>query len=355
MNDTSTARDGQSQTRLEAEQRRAYEKAIRRLEISSSAFPFLQVQYGQERRVTAGETCPACNGESWCLMYGPPQALAAVLCTRESAGSIKTLQYADGEAYLFELPGCYPPAQRPAGYTTDQWRRRPTPVDQPTRSFDEWRGLHRQHVRALHAVPGASEYFANSLGVCAAAVAAYEVGWDQIVGAYSCPMRGDAGEIIGMHLRTIGGTKFAVLGSRNGLFYPRHLHPKDSLAALGIKTLVVAEGLSDALTLTGWGFAAIGRPSCSGGAQLVRLVVARLKPQTVVIVPDNDAGGQGKKGAIRLARELAARQTTSSVRIAELPCGVKDVRVWAAIGATATDFAALLAAVPEAQITVLPK
>jgi 5S rRNA maturation endonuclease (ribonuclease M5) len=102
------------------------------------------------------------------------------------------------------------------------------------------------------------------------------------------------GDTIGIRLRTIDGKKFAVKGSRQGLFIPEMVPRKE---------LVVTEGPTDTAAALSLDLFAIGKPSCLGCENMVNELVALHRIRTVVVVADRDAPGQ--RGAERLQATLS--------------------------------------------------
>ena len=88
--------------------------------------------------------------------------------------------------------------------------------------------------------------------------------------------------------------------------------------------LFIPEGPSDTAAILTLGFPAIGRPSCSGGVDLVCAFVRRRDIQDAVVVSDNDDAG--RKGAKALARQLAL--VCKTVRVHAPDSDFKDVREW---------------------------
>jgi hypothetical protein len=175
--------------------------------------------------------------------------------------------------------------------------------------------LAERYVRAAtnEAVP----QLARELGVTPEALRRLHVGWDGQ--AWTFPMRSASGCITGIRRRFPTGRKLAVKGSREGLFIP------DGRPDAG--QLFIAEGPTDTAALLSLSFAAIGRPSCTGGtAYLLQLANGR----DVVIGGDQDS--PGRRGAILLARELQA--VCPSVKVIIPPPGLKDIRAWIQAGAT---------------------
>ncbi len=136
------------------------------------------------------------------------------------------------------------------------------------------------------------------------------------------------GTIIGIRRRLPSGRKLAVRGGREGLFVPTALSRSGRL--------LICEGPTDTAAMLGLGFAALGRPSCSGGTRFVG-VLARARE--VVIVADGDE--PGRHGAIRLATTLHLH--CPKVDIISPPPGVKDARAWVGAGATRHDIESTLA------------
>jgi 5S rRNA maturation endonuclease (ribonuclease M5) len=142
----------------------------------------------------------------------------------------------------------------------------------------------------------------------------------------------------GIRLRRLDGSKWAVRGSRQGLFIAHHF-------PIG-NTLVVCEGPTDTAAMLMLGFDAVGRPSCSGGMALIVDLVHRHHFEDVVIMPDSDAPGQ------RGARYLAARlvgYVPGGVRIVTPP--LKDAREWVRSGANRLDVLDAIEAAPLMTLT----
>jgi phage/plasmid primase-like uncharacterized protein len=144
-------------------------------------------------------------------------------------------------------------------------------------------------------------------------------------------MRDGNGKVVGVRLRADDGRKWAVKGSREGLFYPERV-PVDHVA-------VVCEGPTDtaaALTLGLW---AVGRPSCMGGVDLLHALCARLLITHLIIIPDNDAPKRRPGGWWQPGID-GARRMIQAVRLPYKLCvpQAKDIRAWVQAGATRNDF-----------------
>ncbi len=134
--------------------------------------------------------------------------------------------------------------------------------------------------------------------------------------------------VVGIRLRREDGRKFAVTGGREGLFIPSDLP--------GGGQLFITEGPTDCAALLDLGFAALGRPSCTGGMRMAVDAVKRFRPHELVIVADGDE--PGRRGASLLSRVLVPY--CLSIKTIRPPDGIKDVRAWNQAGATAVDIRA---------------
>ena len=168
---------------------------------------------------------------------------------------------------------------------------------------------------------------ASCLGVMGEALESLDTTWAAPNNAWAFPMRDDALRIIGIRLRSLGGAKWAVTGSRQGLFIPTH--PKPSEPAY------ICEGPTSCAALLSLGLFAIGRGSCNTGGTLLRDYLRKVGIYRAVIIADNDrkvrpdgsAWNPGVEGAEKLGKELGIRYV---VWVA-IP---KDVRDYIANGGT---------------------
>ncbi len=157
---------------------------------------------------------------------------------------------------------------------------------------------------------------------------------------YSFPMCDATGEVLGIRLRASAGEKWSVSGGHEGLFIPRDL-PQGG-------ELLITEGPTDCATLLDLGFAAVGRPSCTGGVKLLVELAQQQKPSSVIIVADADAPGE--RGANALASVLSVY--VRCLQIITPPIGVKDARAWKQAGATAAEVRAAIDAAPIRQLNI---
>lgn len=150
-----------------------------------------------------------------------------------------------------------------------------------------WKGW-RQKTKAVEIVK-----FADQLQVDPVAIDVLGVAWAEEHRAWAFPMRYGNNGIAGIRLRNIHGDKWAVKGSKQGLFIPTTALNTD---------LYIVEGPTDTAAALSLGLMAIGRPSCRGCHDHVNQVIHRIRARRVVIVADNDDPGQ--QGAADLQKAL---------------------------------------------------
>lgn len=156
---------------------------------------------------------------------------------------------------------------------------------------------------------------AMSLGVEAESLRLIGCAWNGR--AWAFPMKNADGEMIGIRLRDGEGNKWAVKGSKQGLFS----------SEFGCEAIAyVVEGPTDTAAALTLGLSAIGRPSCLGCESEILKYVQKQKVRRVVIIADNDT--PGLNGANKLQSVLRVPSV-----IVTLPC--KDLREFVGLGGTA--------------------
>lgn len=188
-------------------------------------------------------------------------------------------------------------------------------------------------MRDWRAQGGDLQPVSDQLGVSSRSLEFLGVCWSVERDAAAFPMYDATGHNretpIGIRLRTMDGHKFAVTGSRSGIFYP-YVCYRDILPW---KRLFICEGPTDTAACLDLGIFAIGRAACRGGKECVLSVLDQLQPDEVVIVMDND--GPGVAGANDLMRHI------KQPKRAFVPPG-KDLRKFMADGATVSIIDAML-------------
>lgn len=264
------------------------------------------------QRVNKSNPCTACGHDSWCLL-----GETAALCMRIQ--SDRPYPMKDGSiGYWHSFD-----AGKPRKWVSRPERKEPPKVD----------------IAAIHyAMPTTPlvkiEALAESLGVSRLSLMQLHVRWSDDYRSWAFPMRDAFGTIIGIRLRAEDGRKWAVFGSRQGLFIPRRALQS---------TAWICEGPTDCAALVTLGLFAIGRPSCSGGSFILKELLKRLGTKKMVVVADNDHdkygnGGQrfnpGMDGAQSLVRQIPIESC-----IVTLP--TKDVREFIKQGGSKEDILAL--------------
>lgn len=251
----------------------------------------------QWTRVSKKNRCPICNHDSWCLM-----ADKVVLCMRESSSTQKVLKTGE-TGYLHRLEGNHPIPPHKA-------------TTRPERKID-WDEL-------LESWPHKHGELAEQLGLPASAFMAMGTRWATPHRAWAFPMTDGCCKTVGIRLRSPSGQKWSVTGSHTGVFLPMQMWGH---GYRGVDYLWIVEGATDTAAAVSLGLTVIGRPSCSGGLEYIRMLVNRIRLflWRIVIVADRD--GPGLEGAEVLQRHLPVMST-----ILMLPA--KDMREFVRSGGT---------------------
>jgi phage/plasmid primase-like uncharacterized protein len=240
-------------------------------------------------RVTRAEPCPICGKDSWCEISGDG---AVALCMRVQSDRPK--QFKSGETgYIHRL------SEAPLREFPQRKKEEPKPLINAESMMKEWAAKTR---------PEWLYSLAEELGVRTSALMELRVAWAAEHSAFAYPMRNGDGAMVGIRLRNQRGDKWAVKGSKSGIFLP---------FCIPQKQVWICEGPTDTAAALSLGLFAIGRPSCSGGMPDIIKALRRLHVAEAVLIADND--DPGLNGADMLARHL------------EIPCCVivlpaKDVR-----------------------------
>jgi hypothetical protein len=270
-------------------------------------------------RVSPARRCPVCEHADWC---GVAADGALAVCMRvESARPTKN----GGWLHVLrdDRPAWRPPPRPPVV--------RPAPLSSIPSLMSLWRA---------RTCPTAYELLGRALGVAPAALAALGAGWAAPYRAWAFPMRDGAGATVGIRLRDESGRKWAVKGSREGLFYPEST-PADH-------TAWVVEGPTDAAAGLTLGLWTVGRPSCTGAEAALGALFKRLAIHRAIIIADRDEpktrpnGDQwrpGSSGAQRLAASL--RVPTKTIFPA-----AKDLREWVRRGVVKSEVECIAGAFP---------
>ncbi len=255
-------------------------------------------------RVSKARPCPICGKPDYC---GVSADGAAAICMRMESGK-STRNGGWLHRLGSELPSerhgrrpVGPPGPRDAAGLERRRASRAPPVD--------FEALQRACAEALSWQR--LEQLAAGLRVAMTPLRNMGLGWHDDR-AYSFPMHDGGGTVVGLRLRTLAGRKWAVKGSRNGLFLNQRTE--------GVGTVFVCEGASDTAAMMGLGLEAMGVP---GAGQCVAALKMHLRRRDVVVMADRDEAG--RRGADRIAAGL--QRVCRSVRLLYPRIG-KDVREW---------------------------
>jgi hypothetical protein len=230
-------------------------------------------------KFTKEHPCPSCKHSDWTCRHGD----RVYICMRSQSPYPST----DGGWYhhFSEKPLTLPPAKK---YTA------PRANLNCSRLIMEW-----AQDTALESLQMLSE----SLGVSLDSLACLNAVYAKPYHAWAFPMRDGYGNPVGIRLRAMDGRKWAVTGSRGGIFLPE-VEPQ--------KTVYITEGPTDTAAALTIGLYAIGRPQCNAGGSDLKTACNRLGVQKAVLVADNDPKRRpdgkywnpGVEGAKRLAAEI---------------------------------------------------
>lgn len=136
-----------------------------------------------------------------------------------------------------------------------------------------------------------------SLGVDTDCLKAIGCAWSTF-GAWAFPMKTPDGKVIGIRLRNDKGDKWAVKGSKAGLFIP-----DEYSYYIPDRVLYLVEGPTDLAAAMTIGLRAIGRAACVGQENFILQYISQHKVDRLVIVTDND--DPGLRGAEKLQGMLS--------------------------------------------------
>jgi len=244
-------------------------------------------------RVTRAKPCPMCGKPDWCLLSADG---SACICPRT-----ENKHFIEGSGYLHVL--------KDTEWSKEQW----TPAKKELPEHNE---VMATMARKFYiACDEEQQVDADErIGVSHGSLRRLGMGWCASQSANTFPMFRHERRLVGIRMRGKDGRKWAIKGSKQGLFIPRGLDEH--------KVVFICEGPTDTAAMLDLGFNAIGRPSCMGATDLICEFVAGRS--AVAIMADRD--GPGMDGAERLAHSL--RSIVGKVLVMSPPDGHKDVRAW---------------------------
>lgn len=247
--------------------------------------------------VTRGHPCPICGKPDWCGVSSDGEL---AVCMRVDNG-----RSARNGGWIHVI------AEKREKWTPPPKPRRPDPPANFLGLMNDWMAATRlEQVYEL----------AADLGVTTESIVYLGAAWADPHKAWAFPMRSPDMRLIGVRLRSGDGRKWAVRGSRAGLFI--------SIVERPAGPLVVCEGPTDTAAAMTLGFHAVGRPSCLGNEAEVAEYARIGGVKDVVICADRDAPGQ--RGAAKLAEALGGFRVWTVT-----PPFAKDIREFVKSGGRA--------------------
>ena len=265
-------------------------------------------------RTSKQQLCPVCQSPDWCTI-SPDGSLCCCMRT-ESGWGVKNGGWIHK---LTDMPSVPPPH-----------RARPAELPATAEPVIDW-GKMLTNFRAGTDLDAVRRHAAD-LGVSAESLLRLGITWAAAHRAWAFPMFDERARVVGIRLRSEDGSKWAVRGSHQGLFWPTGQIPTN-------KPVLICEGPTDTAAMLDLHFFAIGRPSCSGCVEMLTNV---LHDCDVVVVGDRDTPKKrpdgttwlpGREGAENLADALVVAKARS-VLIIYPPARFKDARDWRKGGAT---------------------
>lgn len=244
------------------------------------------------KRVTKLNPCPVCKKPDWCRVF----ADGWVECMR-----VQSPKPAKSGGWLHWGPSRSIPPLPP----------RSAPAMVPTINATK---MHRDWLAAT--TPRHLAEFALELGLSVAALKAAGAAWAAPHAAWAFPMCDGHGNTLGIRLRANDGRKWAVRGSKQGIFIAT-VPPQ--------KTLFVCEGPTDTAAAVELGLFAVGRPNCCCGGSDIKIFARLHQCHRVVVVSDNDK--PGLDGARKVGGEIG-------LPFAVVVPPAKDLREFVRLGGT---------------------
>lgn len=260
------------------------------------------------RRTTREKPCPVCGKSDWCMVSANG---AVAICPRTEVGAQK---YLDGSGYLHIIDKSVP---------------MPEKRDEVGQELPEHNLVLSSLSSKMMAACGDEKVksLADSLGVSTFSLRLLRIGWSATSDAFSFPMFRYGQRLIGIRLRSIGGKKWAIKGSRQGLFIPLEW-------PCAKKGVLICEGPTDTAAMLSLGFNAIGRPSAMGSHALIDEVVCG---RPVCIISDSD--NVGIDSARKLAHHLRSK---SCQKVGIIVPPAKDAREWKRSGVTKEEVSSVI-------------
>jgi hypothetical protein len=277
------------------------------------------------KSVSRGQPCPLCDGADGCSLG----ADGLILCRRREgpqAGFV-SLGKCEGDPqwsmYRREGDPLLNDGDRRNGNG-----RSPSASSKPA---VDWTARAEGFTRQL--TPDRAEDLAAALGLPVNVLAELRIGYcdrgphsEPGGPCWTFPEAGATGRVIGLTCRYADGTKKAWPGGRRGLTIPCHWREQEG-------AIYLPEGPSDVLTLAALGLSAIGRPSNTGGVELLAELLRDVPTERRIVIlgewdPKPSGEWPGRDGAAGTAAALE-KSLGRPFAWSLPPNGAKDVRAWA--------------------------
>lgn len=264
--------------------------------------------------VSRKNPCPICKKPDWCQIGD-----RSVKCMRVES------PHACPSGGWYHFPGTQALRKAPP---------RPERVEAPVVDFSSMLG-------AWQASTADSQIgqLAESLGVEPSALRSIGACWSASNRAWAFPMKSASGNVVGVRLRNNQGAKWAVKGSRQGLFIPSGVPSGQFIAYL-------PEGPTSLSAVLSMGLYGIGRPNCLTGGEQAGIYLRSIGIFKAVIISDNDNLKQLGNAQARPGIEGAIRTKKDTGLISTIwipPSPFKDVRDFYKAGGTGSMLASSVA------------
>lgn len=259
------------------------------------------------RSLKPREKCRVCGHVGWCMVATDG---SAVLCMRVESSH----RHARTGGWVHRLLDDPRPLRAPKAPIA-----RPLADERPKPNLD-WNSLQAELVAAVNVDQASIALQLGELGL-----ERLGIGYSARYAGHTFPMRDAAERIIGFRVRQLGGKKFCIPGSHNGLFIP---------SDLGGQRLYICEGPTDCAALLDCGLAAIGRPSNTGGHELLVDWIGRRWREVVIVADRDPRGSDAERLTAGAVRKLSVDLRINGCRVVTIrPPFAKDVREWVCTGA----------------------
>jgi hypothetical protein len=265
--------------------------------------------------VSRSRPCPVCDGNHKCSRGSD----GLILCGRRSGAQPGFVHLGPAKDDTWHL---YRTENDPVLVDRERLRT-PVPKTPPPVAVD-WPA--RENKFAGNLTPALADELCGKLALPRIALDTLPgIGYDTASAAWTFPEKDGAGRTVGIVRRFRDGGKRSMPGSQRGLTIPKHWRERET-------PVFIVEGQSDTLALSLCAVSCIGRPSNTGGAEMLAALLAGFPlDRPIIVLGENDQKPDGtwpgKDGAVGIASALAER-LGRRVSWTLPPDGAKDIRAW---------------------------